>query len=163
MNHENNHEMNHKTRREMRRGNTTTATKILYATLASGGIAALMTYWFAPKSWNKFTRTVKNAASDGWNQIQNSAEWVGAEAESLYNQAGKQAQTLYKAAETEAGVIYDAAGKAMNSAEAAIAGIPKDLQEEKRRVDASFEAGRKAYNTDGGDSASQKAAAAKQS
>lgn len=147
MNHETNHEMNHKTGREMKRGNTSTGTKILYATLAGSGIAALLTYWFAPKSWNKFTREIKNAASKGWNQIEESAEWVG-----------DGAQTLYKEAKTEAGVIYDAAGKAMNSAEAAVAGIPQDLRDEKTRVDAAFEAGKKAYN---GDGASQKAAAAK--
>lgn len=134
-----NQETNHKTRRAMRRGNMKTKTKLLYATLAGGGIAALLTYFFAPKSWNKFTREISDAAHKGWNQVEKSAALIAEEAQALYGEA-----------KTEAGVIYDAAAQKFGAAETAMAEKSKDLRQsldnKKQQVSSSFEAGKKEYN-----------------
>ncbi len=134
-----NQETNHEKRRGMRRGNTAAGTKLLYAALAGGGIAALLTYYFAPKSWSKFTREITGAARKGWNQIEKSAEWVGEEA-----------QTFYGKAKSEAGVIYDAAAQKTSGAETVEAEKSEDLRQsfddKKQQISSSFEAGKKMYN-----------------
>ena len=155
------------------------------AALAGGGIAAFLTYMFAPKSWNKFTREITKAARSGWNQIETYADDIGDEAETLYNEAGTEAQTLYTEArpeaqklyneagteaqkiygdaKTEAGAIGSAAQKDINSfnsaaqkdysaAQTAVAGFQKDAQDEKARLAAGFDAGKKAYDASGNSS-----------
>jgi gas vesicle protein len=109
--------------------------------LIGGGIGAFLALLFAPKTGLELRSDIADVTRKGLDKTSEMA-----------NQIGETAQTVYSDTRAKAEGIYDSAKEKINSATAAMAEIPGELQtafnEKSDQISHSIEAGKKAFDAE---------------